>query len=205
MNKSDQINELASALSKAQGVMGNVKKDKSNPFFNSSYADLAGAIDTAKEPLASNGLSVVQVPGAMTVDGTASLETVLLHSSGQWISETMQIRPVKNDPQGLGSALTYARRYAYMAVVGLASEDDDGNAASVVENKAKTIGGKVAVDPISSTATSEQVAKILAELERTKVEKEKIYKTFNVTDLTDLTKAEADKVIAKLVAKVVNS
>jgi len=59
--------------------------------------------------------------------------------------------------------------------------------------------------PISSTATSEQVAKILAELERTKVEKEKIYKTFNVTDLTDLTKAEADKVIAKLVAKVVNS
>jgi len=143
MNKSDQINELATALSKAQGAMGMAKKDKSNPFFHSTYADLAGAIDAAKVHLSANGLSVVQLPGATREDGTINLETMLIHASGQYVSEVFQIRPVKNDPQGLGSAITYARRYAYMAIVGLAPEDDDGNSASQPKQETATSDDEV--------------------------------------------------------------
>lgn len=125
---SEQINEIAAALAKAQGAIEGASKDKVNPAFRSKYADLASVWDAAREPLSSNGLSVVQIPNN-TPDGL-DLVTMLMHSSGQWISSRYPIRPVKNDPQGIGSAITYGRRYSLMALVGIAPEDDDGNAAS---------------------------------------------------------------------------
>lgn len=126
--KSEQINELLSALAKAQGELNGAKKDAKNPFFKSSYASLASVWDAVREPLAKNGLSVIQTTDE--VEGVTYLVTLLGHASGQWIEGRLKLNPVKSDPQGLGSAISYARRYALQAIVGTYAEDDDGNMAS---------------------------------------------------------------------------
>lgn len=130
MIRSDSLGELAKALSDAQGEFEAVDKTAANPFFKSKYADLPTVVKAATPILTKHGLSVSQLPGHDELGDT--LTTVLLHSSGQFIGNTMALRPVKdNDPQAQGSAMTYGRRYAYMAILGLvADEDDDGNAAS---------------------------------------------------------------------------
>lgn len=123
--QSETIADLASALSKAQAQIMKATKDSNNPFFKSKYADLTAVWDAVREPLTINGLAVTQFPLAED-----ALVTMLLHSSGQWMRSTYKMRPVKDDPQGRGSCLTYMRRYALMAVTGVCPEDDDGNAAS---------------------------------------------------------------------------
>jgi len=127
MKKSDNIAELAKALSKAQADMSGAKKSSNNPFFKSKYADLKEVIECVKEPFADNGLSFVQFP--ISNDGFAGVETVIMHSSGEWISNEYMLKVSKNDPQGIGSAITYARRYALQAACGVPSEDDDGESA----------------------------------------------------------------------------
>lgn len=128
MNTSESINELAAALSKAQGEITGALKDSANPFFKSKYADLASCWDACRGALAKNGLAVTQFP---TTEATETyLVTTLLHSSGQWMRSSLHVQPKDNTPQAMGSALTYARRYALTAVVGVAQVDDDGNAAS---------------------------------------------------------------------------
>lgn len=127
--RSNEINELASALAKAQADIKSAAKDGENPHFRSKYATLSSIWDAIREPLSKNGLSVTQVT-AETEAGPL-LETCLLHTSGQWLQSEMLLRPSKNDVQGFGSALTYARRYCLAAIVGVApDDDDDGNAAS---------------------------------------------------------------------------
>lgn len=127
--RSESVKEIALALSKAQGQFDHAKKDVKNEFFKSKYADLASVIDAAKKPLSDNGLAVVQIVDT-DADGLIYLESTLLHSSGEWISGRYPIRPIKTDPQSVGSAITYARRYAFSALTGIAADDDDGNAAS---------------------------------------------------------------------------
>jgi hypothetical protein len=127
VNKSEQINELATALAKAQAELSNAKKKSDNPFFKSKYADLSEVINVSKPVLSSQGLSIVQMLGYS--ESLVTCETVLLHISGQYISSTLNLPVAKHDSQGIGSACTYARRYAWAAVCGLAQEDDDGNAA----------------------------------------------------------------------------
>lgn len=129
MQKSEQINDLAAALSKAQGQMGGALKDSANPFFKSKYADLASVTEAIRGPLAENGLSYVQLPRECEGERVV-VETVLLHASGQWISNEVEVPVTKADAQGYGSALTYARRYGLSAITGVAPEDDDGNAAA---------------------------------------------------------------------------
>jgi hypothetical protein len=131
--QSEQINELASALAKAQGKITGALKDSANPFFKSKYADLAACWDSCRLPLSENGLSVIQVPAAD--DQGVILTTILAHSSGQWIKSVLRMVPKDGSPQSVGSALTYARRYALAAMVGLAQVDDDGNAASGKESE----------------------------------------------------------------------
>ena len=128
MERSEQINELAAALAKAQGEMENATKDSENPFFKSMYADLAAVWRAIRGPLAKNGLAVIQT--TQLTGPVMVLETVLAHSSGQWISGDFLISPAKPDMQGIGAATTYARRFALQSIVGLAAEDDDGNVAS---------------------------------------------------------------------------
>lgn len=127
MQKSDQINELAAALAKAQGEIENASKNAANPHFKSKYADLAEVINTVRPVFAKHDLSVTQFPSF--ADGLASVETVLMHSSGQWMSGTASAGVTKMDAQGVGSAITYLRRYSLAAVAGIAQEDDDANAA----------------------------------------------------------------------------
>lgn len=125
---SESINELSAALAKAQGQIEGAKKDSANPFFKSKYADLAAIWDACRKPLSDNGLSVVQMPSAG--GNVAAVTTILSHSSGQWISSRLVMNLTKDTgPQAIGSAITYARRYALAAFVGIAPEDDDGNAA----------------------------------------------------------------------------
>ena len=131
---SAKLDQLAPALAKAQAVMATAKKDSTNPHFGNKYADLASVWDACREPLTANGLSIVQAPCNTSPD-TVSIRTILLHSSGQFISSTITLRPSKADPQGAGSAITYARRYALSAMVGVSPDDDDGNAASGRETK----------------------------------------------------------------------
>lgn len=129
-SKSESIAELAKALAKAQGEMEAAKKDSANPFFNSHYADLASVRDAIREPFAKNGLAVAQIPASVATDGTVRLSTMLMHASGEWIAGDLTMKAIKNDPQAIGSCLTYARRYALSAITGVATEDDDAEGAT---------------------------------------------------------------------------
>lgn len=126
--KPDDIKQIAAALSKFQGEMEAAKKDKTNPHYKSSYADLRSIWDVIREPLAKNGLAVVQCPRLL--EDNFVLITTVYHTSGQSLRSEYPINPVQNNPQGIGSALTYARRYGLSSMLGVVSEDDDGNAAS---------------------------------------------------------------------------
>ena len=128
LTTSDEIGELAKALAVARKDFRPVLKDASNPFFKSKYADLAGVIESTSEALSKNGLVVIQSPRLK--ENRISVTTLLAHSSGQWLRDELELPLAKFDAQGAGSAITYARRYAYQAIVGVAAEDDDGNAAS---------------------------------------------------------------------------
>ena len=128
MDKSEHINELATALNKAQDQMSGALKDAKNPFFKSNYADLGSVVRAIKEPFSANGLSYSQFP--LFEDGKVGVETILMHTSGQWLSSILLLPMTKQDPQAAGSAITYARRYALQAIAGVPAEDDDGNAAS---------------------------------------------------------------------------
>ena len=132
MNKSEQINELAPALTKAISQIKGAIEDSTNPHFKNKYASLQSVIDSAREPLANNGMTVLQFLTDNSCDSMdfVTLETIILHSSGQWISSTFSVPVSKKDAQGFGSAVTYARRYAYMSALGMASIDDDGQAAA---------------------------------------------------------------------------
>jgi hypothetical protein len=140
VNQSTTIGAIAAALAKAQAAFKPAVKDASNPFFKSKYCDLAGALDAVRDALSANGLALVQSTDA---GDKLVLHTTLLHSSGEWISGTYPITAVKTDPQGIGSAVTYARRYSLMALLGIAAEDDDGEAAHGRTAKVDATTGEV--------------------------------------------------------------
>lgn len=127
MERSDQIDQLATALADAQGKVTDATKTKENPAFRSRYADLASVLDAVRSPLSAAGIAFIQSPTA--ADGRVYVTTTLVHKSGQWVSETMSAKPARDDAQSIGSVVTYLRRYGLMAMVGIAPDDDDGEAA----------------------------------------------------------------------------
>lgn len=130
MDKSENLNELFTALTKAQAMMQHAKFNKGNPHFKSRYADLSSVWDAIREPLAQNGLSVIQVIEPSEHGTSYSLKCILGHTSGQFITSQFPILAHKTDSQAFGSAVTYARRYSLASIVGCcADEDDDGDAA----------------------------------------------------------------------------
>jgi len=139
MQRSEQIEALTAALSKAQAEIEGAVKGKENTHFHSKYADLGAVWDAIREPLTKHGLSVVQFPRACEMG--VEVETTLFHTSGQFLSDTLQMPVARRDSHGFGSAITYARRFSLMACVGLAPIDDDGNEAS---------GKKDGVEPMGS-------------------------------------------------------
>lgn len=134
MNASDQINEIGAALAKAQlGIVG-AAKDSTNPHFKAAYADLQSVWLSCHTQLNENAIAVVQQT-RISESGAVVLVTRLVHASGQWMSSEYPVAPVQNTPQGMGSALTYARRYSLMCMAGVAGkDDDDGNAATIPGN-----------------------------------------------------------------------
>ena len=131
MNKSETINELATALSKAQAAIKGAVEDSANPHFRSKYASLQSHLNAARDPLSKNGLAITQLLTDIHCENMnlVTIETVLMHSSGQWISSTFSVPVSKADAQGFGSAVTYARRYSFAAILGIAPVDDDGTDA----------------------------------------------------------------------------
>ena len=124
MNKSESIKELATALAKFQAEVKNPANSANNPFYKSKYAPLNEILNGVRPLLAKNGLSILQMPGGDSQE--TSITTLLMHESGEWIeSEPLTMKAVKNDPQGAGSVITYARRYSLSAILGISSEDDD--------------------------------------------------------------------------------
>jgi hypothetical protein len=128
LSQSPELDQLATALAIAQGTIQGAVKDRTNPAFKSSYADLASVWDACRAALSSNGLSVSQHPGRLE-DGSATVTTILLHKSGQHIASVCAALPRDQSPAAVGSVVTYLRRYALAAAVGVAPEDDDGQAA----------------------------------------------------------------------------
>ena len=151
------MKNIATALVKAQKEFAPALKDSNNPFFKTKYADLSTCVKAVIDALNNNGIALVQK--CHPCDDGVSVETIFIHESGELLDcGILHVPAAKNDPQGYGSALTYARRYSLMAACGIAPEDDDGNAASkgrpapvanplnfaktdasVLENKAKNI------------------------------------------------------------------
>jgi hypothetical protein len=142
MNSSQTIAALAASMAKAQAAIEGAAKDKTNPHFRSKYADLASVVDAIKQPLADHGLAYTQV--LHDAECAAKVETIIMHSSGEWLSNGVFSVPVdKNNAQGYGSALTYARRYSLSAAFGVAPEDDDGNAAAKASPAQRIIAANV--------------------------------------------------------------
>jgi hypothetical protein len=126
MEHSESIKEISKALCVFHSEVGKVKKTSTNPFFKSKYADLSSILDVISQPLVNAGLSFVQFPTE-----NHGMTTMLMHESGEWLKGNYNMEPTKKDPQGLGSVITYQRRYALGAVLGLNIDvDDDGNGAS---------------------------------------------------------------------------
>lgn len=126
-DQSADVSELFSALSAFQGEVSSPTKNAINPHFKNSYADLGEVLTVARPVLAKHGLAIAQTTG---VYGSVLMcVTTLGHKSGQWLRGYWPIEPQRRDPQGYGSALTYARRYGASAMLGLAAKDDDGEAA----------------------------------------------------------------------------
>jgi hypothetical protein len=126
--RSQAFGAFAAALAKAQGEISGASKDSLNPHFKNKYADLAAVWDACREPLSKNGIAVIQPPCAQSA--TVTVTTLLAHASGEWIESDLTMTAQQNTPQGIGSCITYARRYALSSMAGIAPEDDDGNAAS---------------------------------------------------------------------------
>jgi len=143
MQQSESIANLTLALSIVQGKMSHAVKDSANPFFKSKYADLESVWDACRSLLSENGLAIMQFPGLYSeLDKSMSLTTIISHKSGEFITQEMSVPVTKADAQGAGSAITYMRRYALAAVVGVVQADDDGNAASNPQSKPAVVKPK---------------------------------------------------------------
>lgn len=182
MNKSESIAVLAKALSAAQSEFENPSKNATNPHFHSKYADLAELVNVVRPVLSRHGLSITQWPGF--VDGLCTVETVLMHQSGEWLSGVSSTPVTKQDPQGIGSATTYLRRYSMAAICGLAQEDDDGNTASKPRRQ--------------QTITDEQIQQIRERLAATGGNESKFLRYLKLTSLSDMPAQNFESCIATI-------
>ena len=186
MRQSENITDLATALCLAQAQMGGAVKDSNNPFFKSSYADLTSIIKVIKKPLSDNGLSFVQLPITSEGGKGVGVITMLMHNSGQWLQGEYLLPMDKITPQGAGSCLSYSRRYALQALLGIPAVDDDSEAAMFrgqpvaqeppQKRVRKTLVQAVVALVISSQASEETSELIEALAELDEIEKQVIWK-----------------------------
>ena len=166
MKQSESITDLATALCLAQAEMGGAIKDSTNPFFNSSYADLTSVIKVIKEPFAKWGLSFVQLPVTSAGGNGVGVSTMLMHKSGQWLQGEYLLPMDKLTPQGAGSAITYARRYALQSLVGIPSVDDDSELAmfGFDRNEDNTVVIDMTLEGLSETVSAPPAKRVSKKL-----------------------------------------
>lgn len=201
MNRSETIKELGIALAKFNGEISSISKDAKNPFFKSDYVTLDKLIIGTREILQKNGLSVLQMPLSKET-GEIGIQTILLHESGEYIeTNPLFMKPVKNDPQGAGSLITYLRRYSYQAILNLnTGEDDDGNSSTFkTEVKNNKVTGGI-TDAQYKTLIDLAATKKIAPNQVISV----IKKDFNKVNPSTLTQEEYNTVLARIKAIVVN-
>lgn len=186
MYSSVEINELATALCKAQAVMGGAVKGAPNPFFKSKYANLSDVMQVIKEPFAINGLSYVQFP--ISTENSVGVCTRLMHTSGQWLEQEFLLPMVKRDPQAGGSCITYARRYGLAAMAGIPQVDDDAESAMVRGDNKRVI-------------SPDQLINIAELLESTRSDTPKFCKAFKCSSPETLLAVNYDRAVAALRAK----
>lgn len=159
------MQQIATALVKAQRAFAPALKTSTNPHFRSRYADLAACVEAVIDALNANGIALVQ--RTHDCDNGVAVETLLVHESGESISGgILHVPAAKQDPQGYGSALTYARRYSLMAACGIAPEDDDANAASKSRPGAIPRVSKPSVSPEEEIAPGSDPAPSQKDIER---------------------------------------
>ena len=204
INKSESIVKLAIALAKFNTEVGSISKDASNPFFKKDYVTLDKLIISTKDILAKNGLSVMQFPTEK--EGMVGVITILTHESGEFIeSEPFYLKPVKNDPQSYGSAITYARRYSYQAVLSLnTGEDDDAHCA--VHYKEEEGEEDVMNEYVPKRLSEAQIKRLYAIAAKANIEKSMVLKAikqeFKVEKAELLTKDQYDELCARLEKKI---
>lgn len=186
---SAQINEIVGALAKAQGAINNPAKKGVNPHFNSKFADLSMGINAIREGLSVNGLAVIQ--STRMQGDVLMLDTRLAHSSGQWFEAEYPVCKLPAQPQAIGSALTYARRYSLFGIVGIAGEDDDGNAA----NETQTPAPMALVD-------SDQFARLKRGLDSTGTDETEFSALWKAQTLADIQAKDFPAALAFLVQKL---
>ena len=180
--------ELYKALAKARTEFTKVKFDSVNPHFKNKFASLASMHDATIDALSANGLMIAQLP--TDLDGRFALKTVLAHISGASIETTLPMPPTKNDPQGIGSAMTYARRYSYAAILNIVGEpDDDGELASR--------------EP--ETITKSEANTLSKLIESTDTDTSKVLSFYKIMHLDKLPKCQYAKVVKRFEEKAIES
>lgn len=164
---SDQIDQISTALAKAQSELENADKNAANPHFRSKYADLAEILNTVRPTLSKHGLAVSQHPAF--AENMVHVTTLLSHTSGQWMQSCVSSPIGKADSQGVGSAITYLRRYSLAGIAGIAQEDDDGNAASKIKPAEKPSVkpsdlDSVIVESLKTAADLKALAKVWSDI-----------------------------------------
>lgn len=216
MAQSELINELAAALSKAQGEMQAAIKDKVNPFFKSSYADLGSVWDAARPVLSKYGLCIMQTTELAADRNQVIMVTTLAHTSGQWMKSYLPLNPSKNDSQGMGAAITYLRRYSLSAIVGVVCDEDDDGETAVGRGKTKNSqqtsnhNNESSVQengaPLECLGKSEIIAltNLIQSLddESSKNFFDWIYKSYKATSIQDIPKVYFKKCVDSINAKI---
>lgn len=179
MQKSELVNELFKSLALAQGEIENAAKNSNNPHFKSKYADLAEVLNTVRPVFSKNGLSIIQCP---SFDGElVTVETTIAHDSGQWISEVAKSPCVKRDAQGIGSVITYLRRYSLAAFAGIAQEDDDTQ-SGVGSNPPKQQPKLKEQPKAKESIPDDRLSNALAQISAGKYTQEKLLANFELTE-----------------------
>lgn len=194
--ESFETKEIATAFAKAQGEFPVIGMNRENPYFKSNYTDLDLIVRSIRPALAKNGLSFTQQI-QMTEDGATMLHTRLRHSSGQWIESRSRVIPAKNDQQTYGSALSYQKRYALMALLGLTtsqdSTDDDAEVAMVSARDIIAKGPSTKYNPKEQSfepVTKEQLEELEYELSEVPDLAEEIMDKMKIQSLADLPKSK---------------
>jgi len=202
--QSPTITKLVTALINAQQNYKPLLKTAENPYFHSKYATLPDCMRSCKDALAHEGLTITQ--REVSIEGEPHLLTQLLHLSGEWLGGFSLLNPDKDTPQGMGSALTYARRYALCGMVGLApDEDDDGNSASGITEtskdaprRAEAAKANPKVKKVVKTLTAQAVNAAKANGWQNKEVTELIVQQFGVSEMKELSPSQVMELIKKL-------